>query len=225
VNMQAPRTRSLWIPLLIMSCGGCAAVHPTQARPEPDRDLSANINEARHMLLGRAVGYGPVVSFDAQTLTRDGVTVTARAVKLEEQPWNIWPDGSARLLNDAQGYGVIVTLTGAHLRWDPSHTELAVNTTDQVFPPAPTPEELLTPLLMLARYEVQLGLEQDTQLRLRSAEGFRSAYLSTKESDEKNEGIIVFPAPASRLFAVCLQLTIGVVADGKRLDEFTFLFE
>lgn len=225
VNMQAFRTRSLRILLLIVGCGGCAATHPAPSRPTPDRDLSANVAEAHHMLLGTAVAYGPVVSFDTQTRTRDGMVVTARAVKLEDQPWNVWPDGSARLLNDAQGYAVVVAITGAQVRWDPAHTELAVNTTDQVFPPASTPEELLTPLLLLARYEAQLGLEQDTQLRLRSAEGFRSAYLSTKEAEGQAAGIVVFPAPAARLFAVALQLTLGVIVDGKRMEEFTFLFE
>lgn len=177
------------------------------------------------MMLGSAVAYGPVVSLDAQTQARNGIEVTARAVRLESQPWNIWPDGSARLLNDAQGFALMVEISGGRVRWDPAHTELAVNTTEQIFPPAPTPEELLTPLMLLARYEAQLGLGDDTQLRLRSADGLRSAYLSSADAVGKTTGIVIFPAPASRIFAVCLQLTLGVVADGTRMDTFTFVFE
>jgi hypothetical protein len=177
------------------------------------------------MLLGAAVAYGPVVSFDAQTQTKNGVAVIAHAIRLEDQSWNIWPDGSARVLNDAQGFGLQVEISGNRVRWDPAHTELAVNTTDQIFPPAPTAEELLTPLMLLARYEAQLGLGVDTQLRLRSADGLRSAYLSIEEEEGRTAGVVIFPAPASRLFAVCLQLTLGVVVDGTRMEAFTFVFE
>lgn len=209
-----------------LALGACAAHLPGLPENTAMNDeLSSSVRAARHMFFDHDIAYGPVVTYDAQTRSQAGVRVTARPVRLEAQPWNVWPDGTARLLNDAQGFAIDVRIDGARTRWDPAHTELAVNTTEQVFPPAPTPDELLTPLLLLTRYEAQLGAPPDAQLRLRNADGFRAAYLSDVPQGGSHAGVIVFPAPAARMFAVAMRVTVGVIVNDTQLEQFTFLFE
>ena len=145
-------------------------------------------------------------------------------MRLEAKPWNVWPDGTARLFNDAVAFGMDVEIRGPDIAWDARHTQLAVNTQEQIFPPAISPDDLLTRLLLFARYEAVGGLPPDAQLRLRNADGFRSAYLPTTAGSSA-AGTIVFPAPAGQLFAVALELTLGVQVGSSRVESFVFLFE
>ena len=165
------------------------------------------------------------VSLTPQTWSDDGIVVTAQPVRVEGAAWNDWPDGSARLFNDALGFVVQVRMEGKpSVRWDPSHTSLAVNDSDQVFAPVSTADELLGHLQRGARLEVRAGLPANLSLRLRNADEFRRAYLST-EGGPVSEGIVFFPAPARTLQVIAMELRLGVVVSGDRLHELRFLFE
>ena len=184
----------------------------------------ADIAASKHMFLAHGLGFGPMVDLAPQVQVHGGVEATAVPIRLENQPWNAWPDGTARLFNDAVAFGMAVEIRGSNVSWDPRHTELAVNTAEQVFPPAIVPDDVLNRLLVVARYEARGGLPPDAQLRLRNAGAFRSAYLGSSPGTYA-AGIIIFPAPAARLFAVALQLTLGVQVDESRVETFVFLFE
>ncbi len=225
-NVQVRHHIAVFACLIALS--GCAH-HPAPASVAVDHDalreqIIADLESTRRFYFESNAAFGPAVTLTAQTQTRGGVEVRAQAVRLEAEPWNAWPDGTARLLNDTVAFGVRVEIHGDDVRWDPSHTELAVNTTEQVFPPALSADQVLDHLLWLARHEAELGLPPDAQLRLRNAEGLRAAYLPSV-SGEAASGVILFPAPAGRLFAFALQLTLGVELEGGRVEEFVFLFE
>ncbi len=217
--------------LLVLPIGACfhVAGETSPAAPaEPPGQLAADIAESENLFLAHNVGFGPAVAYTAQTRSQGGVVVTATPARLEAEAWNSWPDGTARLVNDAVAFGMEIAIhpdpDHASVQWDPRHTELAVNTTDQVFPPAIEPDEILTRLLLLARYEARGGLPPDAQLRLRNADAFRTAYLTTAPAPSA-VGTVIFPAPAANLFAVALQLKLGVEVDGSRVETFVFLFE
>jgi hypothetical protein len=189
-----------------------------------DAELIDEITRTRQFVLQHDVAFGPVVRLEPQSQTRDGVRVTARPVRLEAEPWNTWPDGTSRLFNDAIAFGVQIDMHGQGLRWDPAHTQLAVNTSEQVFPPAPSAGDALLHLLWLSRDEARAGLAPDAELRLKSAGPYRDAYLSSIPGSDIT-GLIVFPAPAAQIFAVTLELRLAVEVSGHRTDDFVFLFE
>ncbi len=226
VKMQ-PLSLSKLMPMFALWLASGCAHHPTGSSGAPRSPATASvvdeITRTRKFVLQHDVAFGPVVRLEQQTQTRDGIEVSARPVRLEAEPWNSWPDGTARLFNDAVAFGIEVDIRGADVRWDAAHTQLAVNTTDQVFPPAPSAAETLLHLLWLARDEARAGLAPDSELRLKSSDAYRAAYLSTTPGAEA-AGLIVFPAPAAQLFAVALQLTLGIEV-GDREEQFTFLFE
>lgn len=154
------------------------------------------------------------VALAPQTWTADGLVVTAQPVRVEGAAWNAWPDGTARLFNDALGFVVQVKMEGKpSVRWDPSHTALAVNDSDQVFTPVSSAEDLLEHLQRGARLEVRAGLPANLSLRLRNADEFRRAYLPI-EGAPMTEGLIFFPAPARTLQVVAMELRLGVVVSG-----------
>ena len=219
VKMQALPRSNLGLICSVALAAGC--LHEPTPR---NQEVMEEIARTRHVILQHDVGFGPVVDFEPQTQTRDGVQVTAGPIRLEAEPWNVWPDGTARLFNDAVAFAVHVHIRGPGVRWDTAHTRLAVNTTEQVFAPAPAPDDALMHLFWLARSESRAGLPPDSELRLRNADGYRAAYLPTSRGPEAT-GMIVFPAPAARLFAVALELTLGVEVGGSRVEEFIFLFE
>ncbi len=161
----------------------------------------------------------------SQTWTAEGLVVTVTPERAEGASWNGWPDGSARLFNDSLGFLIRVHIQGkGQVRWDPSHTSLAVNDSDQVFVPVPGPDDLLGHLLRGARMETRAGLPPNLSLRLRNADEFRRNYLSS-ESAPVVDGVMLFPAPARTLQVLAMELRLGVVVEGDRLHELRFLFE
>jgi hypothetical protein len=176
--------------------------------------------------LDRGLVPPPVVSFSPQQQERDGVRVTVAPILAEAQPWNTWPDGGARLFNDALGYLWTIRVESLRpVRWNPSRTELAVNDTEQVFAVAPRADDVLVPLLNLAAWEAAVGARSDFALRMRRAGDFRHAYLTSDATTGSREGIVVFPAPSASIQCVAMQLTVGLVTDEGKAEEFRFLFE
>lgn len=168
---------------------------------------------------------GPSTSMAPQSQERDGVRATVRPVSAEDATWNAWPDGTARLFNDGAGYlWEVVFESQRPVRWIPDQTVLAVNDTDQLFAPAEEPDAVLQHLVQGAMLEDAFGLDGDLGLRIRAADAFRRAYLSDRPVAGEQEGVVLFPAPAFRLHAVALQLTLALDVGG-RDEQFVFLFE
>lgn len=208
-----------------MILAGCAPAHqrpPSPAHAEALADFESLRAEIDRRLFQRHRVPGPNLSYEPQTVEVQGLRVTAHPALAEEQPWNLWPDGTARLFNDTVGYLWVLDIeASAPVRWDPGRTRLAVNDTEQVFPPASGPDELLTHLLTGARWEVALGAAGELNLRARAADGFRQLYLGSAPIAGHQEAIVVFPAPTERIHAVAMQLTVAF-EDGR---SFEYLFE
>ena len=152
--------------------------------------------------------------------------MTVAPALAERQAWNAWPDGTARLFNDAVAFVWNVQIDGERpTRWDPARTSLAVNDTDQVFAASAIPEGVLGPILQGAALEAMLGMQGDLALRARSADPFRQAYLDTRSVVGANDGVVVFQTPTQNIHAVAMQLTVSVVVEGGGTQEFRFLFE
>lgn len=161
-----------------------------------------------------------------QTAADAGVEVTVAPLRVEAQPWNEWPDGTARLFNDGVGYLWSVEIRGrVASHWAPAQTVLAVNDTEQTFTPAGAADALLEHLLYGARAELEAGLPPDLGLRLRNADPFRRAYLGTDTRTGDRTGVILFPAPATQLQGLAAELTLGVWVEGVGVRTFDFLFQ
>lgn len=209
---------------------GCAHARSMPAAdPELDEQRARFediAGEMRHALLDRHTVPAPTLSFDPQTREDAGVKVTVTPLLPEEQAWNAWPDGSARLFNDSVGYLWSVRVEADRpIQWSPTHTRLAVNDTEQVFPVASVADEMLMPLLQGAALEAALDARGDLKLRARAADEFRHAYLSTRGSAGMQQGVFVFPAPTRNIHAVAMELTLGLVVEGEGVREYRFLFE
>jgi hypothetical protein len=221
---------SLLVGLLLVGCvprhgspGRASDGADDPALQERYRDWSIQV---RRELLDRNTVPPPTVSFDPQTQEQDGVRVTVSPILAEKEAWNAWPDGTARLFNDSVGYLFRVHVeSAAPARWNPARTSLAVNDTDLRFAVATTPDEVLQQLLDAARVEQAVAGRGDLNLRARSADDFRRAYLPTEPAAGPRDGIVVFPAPARSLQALAMEVTVGVVVDGAGGREFKFLFE
>lgn len=163
----------------------------------------------REMLVRNRIP-GPSLSMAPQTEARPGFTVTVRPAMAEEQPWNLWPDGTARLFNDTVGYLWLVDVEAdVPVTWIPAASRLAVNDSEQIFRPAAGPDEVLVHLLTAARLEAALGSSGDLDLRVRAAEGFRRAYLATAPLAGPTHAVVVFPAPATRIHAIAMALELA----------------
>lgn len=222
------RAIPLLLPLFLSFA--CAVRQPDLApmesiSPEQEaqwKDLAVQVRQA---LFERGTVPAPTLSFEAQSREADGVRVTVEPTLAEPQPWNDWPDGTARLFNDGIGFLWRVRIESAHVvQWSPAHTSLAVNDTEQVFSVASLPDEVLAPLLQVAAMEAALGARGDLALRARNADEFRRIYL-TARSGTSQEGILVFPAPTRSIHAVAMELRLGIVLEDVGLREFRFLFE
>lgn len=215
----------------LVALAGCVAGRPVlPSGPPPEARETGTYAEMLAALraewLAADTIAAPVVSYDAQTRDGDGVVVTVAPGLPEDQPWNHWPDGSARLFNDGVGYLWLVRIDSERpARWSPEHTRLAVNVAEQTFDPAVVPDDLLLPLLRGAAVETRLGVSTDLSLRLRNADGFRRAYLGTAVLAGAREGVVVFPAPVRNVQTVAMELTLGVWVEGDGLREYRFLFE
>lgn len=212
--------------------GGCAArsVAPespgSASRPPAPAPEQAWLEELTTVWLARDTVPTLVVSTAPQRQGDGVLEVTVAPVRPEEQPWNAWPDGTARLFNDSAGYLWSVQVRSSRtVRWSPAHTLLAVNDSEQTFIPVAEPDTLLAPLLEGRRVETRAGGAQDLALRMRNADAFRSAYLPTAAQVGVQEGVVVFPAPTRTLQAVAMQLTMGFWVEGEGVRSYTFLFE
>ncbi|MDP2317122.1 MAG: hypothetical protein Q8P41_29790 [Pseudomonadota bacterium] len=195
---------------------------PSEARQAFDAATAA----LRQNYLDRDTVPGPVVSHTPQTQSDGHFSVTVTPVRAEAQPWNVWPDGTARLFNDAVGYLWLVQLRSVRdVRWSPAHTRLAVNDTEQTFFPVAQADDLLGHLLQGAKWETRVGAPSNLDLRMRNADDFRRAYLGTDPRKGDREGVLLFPAPTRNLQAVAMELTLGVWSEGDGVREYRFLFE
>jgi hypothetical protein len=214
--------------------GGCASASHTGAAPPPAAaaenpelaEFSDWMQALQHSWLDRGTVAEPVLSRTAQTRTEDGLTITVSPVLPEAQPWNAWPDGTSRLFNDAIGYLWQVKVVSTRpVRWSPEHTALAVNDTEQVFNPAPEPDDLLWQLVKGAALETRLGAPANLSLRVRQADDFRHAYLGTETATGAHEGVLLFPAPTRQIQAVAMELTLGIAFPDEGVKQYRFLFE
>jgi hypothetical protein len=228
----SPLSFALLITAALLS--GCAArsaephVRPMAVlAPEEAARFADLAARMREVLLLRDVVAPPTIAMRPQTRSQGLLRVTATPVLAEEQPWNQWPDGTARLFNDGVGFLVHVRVEGpAGVRWVPSATRLAVNALDDVYEAAGSPEELFEPIVRAAAIETLFGGADDFARRVDAAGPFVEAYLSRSAAQDRDglDGIVVFPAPAGQLHAVALQLTLGVEGpDGAQ--AFTFVME
>jgi hypothetical protein len=219
-----------WAVLLLLA--GCArsAVPgdvPASSQVSIERQIFDAATEAmRRDYLDRDTVPGPVVSYAPQTQGHEHFSVTVAPVLAEGQPWNEWPDGTARLFNDAVGYlWRIEVRSDRETRWSPAHTELAVNDTEQTFLAVAQPDDLLVHLLTGAREEMRVGAPANLSLRIRNADDFRRAYLGTDARKGDRSGVLLFPAPTRNLQAVAMQLTVGFWTEADGVKEYRFLFE
>lgn len=217
------------LPLPILAFA-CAIRQPDLApmesiEPEQQARFEELSVQLGHALFDRDTVPAPTLSFAAQTREQDGVRVTVEPALAERQPWNAWPDGTARLFNDGVGFLWRVRIESSRVvQWSPAHTSLAVNDTDQIFSVASLPDEVLAPLLQGAALEAALGARGDLALRARNADDFRRAYL-TARSGTGQEGFVMFPAPTRSIHTVAMELRLGLVLEDVGLREFRFLFE
>lgn len=221
--------------MLLLSAGcGLRAGSPSATDDGPLAEISSEDRGRferaaaylRHELLDRETVPAPTLSFTPQTQVRGELRLTVAPLLAERQAWNAWPDGTARLFNDSVGYVWAVRIEAPRpVRWSPVGTALAVNDTEQVFPVAATPDEVLVHLVRGAAWEAAVGKRADFALRARKADGFRRAYLNAADRVGIQEGILIFPAPTRNIHAVAMNLVIGLVVDDLETETFTFLFE
>ncbi|MFN7144494.1 MAG: hypothetical protein ACK4YP_12015 [Myxococcota bacterium] len=218
--------------LALPACGrppapGAAADVSAEAPPGTDEraQYAAWVSELSQAWLDRGTVPSPVVSFAPQSATDGGLVVTVAPGLPEDQAWNAWPDGTARLFNDGIGYLWRVSIASDRaVRWSPAHTQLAVNDTDQTFLPVVEPDELLVHLLRGAALETRAGGPPNLSLRIRNADEFRRAYLGTEPTTAR-DAVVVFPAPSRTLQAVAMELTLGLWVEGSGVRQYRFLFE
>ena len=229
-----PTARVIPALLLVLWGGalGCArAVLPPDGPARAEAPTERQAFEAATAALARDYLHrdtvpGPVVSGAPQTQEQGGLAVTVTPVRAEDQRWNDWPDGTARLFNDAIGYLWRIELrSDRQTRWSPAHTQLAVNDSELTFLPIAEPDDLLMHLMSGAMLETRVGAPANLSLRMRSADDFRQAYLGTDPRSGVREGVLVFPAPTRNLQAVAMELTLGVWTEGDGVREYRFLFE
>lgn len=221
----------LALSALMLTLGGCAHLRggPSAGSEEvlaQRAQFTELAGQMRRALLDRDTVPAPAVSFTPQTRDDAGVRVTVTPLLPEQQPWNAWPDGTARLFNDSVGYLWEVRVDADRgVQWSPTHTRLAVNDTEQVFDVAAVADELLMPILQGAALEAALDVPGDLGLRARAADDFRQAYLLTRSTAGAQRGVLMFPAPTANIQAVAMELTVGLVVEGEGLRTYRFLFE
>lgn len=190
------------------------------------RAFDAATDALRRDYLDRDTVPGPVVSYATQTQGQGRFSVTVAPVLAEGQPWNKWPDGTARLFNDAVGYlWRIEVHSEGEARWSPGHTVLAVNDSEQTFLAIAEPDDILLHLMTGAREERRVGAPANLSLRIRNADDFRQAYLGTDARAGDHTGLLLFPAPTRHLQAVAMELTVGFWTEAEGVKQYRFLFE
>lgn len=214
------------LPTLLLLTAGCAPFAARHAAYEARRDeLASGLRSAMHHRFARALTAPPNVSFAPQTAQHDGVRVTVQPILVEEQPWNAWPDGTARLFNDTVGWFWLVQIESDDpARWRPDATRLAVNDTDAVYPAAPSFEPLMEELARLDAAARILGEDADVGLRIHAATGGLAAALPVEAFTGRATGVVLFPAETTEVHAVAMELTLGVERAGE-LESYRFVFE
>lgn len=217
--------QALLLTLLLLATG-CAPLAARHAAREARRDeLVAGLRSALHHRFARALTAPPNVSFAPQTAERGGVRVTVQPILVEEQPWNTWPDGTARLFNDTVGWFWLVQIESEDpARWRPDATRLAVNDTDTLYPAADGFGPLIEELARLEAAARILGEDADLDLRMRAATGGLAAALPAESFTGRATGLVHFPAETTEVHAVAMELTLGVEHAGE-LESYRFVFE
>jgi hypothetical protein len=188
--------------------------------------FSVQAERIQEIFFQRGTVPAPLVSFTPQTQEQDGLVITVAPVLPESEPWNAWPDGTARLFNDSMGFLWSVRIVSdrpAH--WIPAATQLAVNDSDQVFSAVTEPDEVLGHLVQGAALETRAGAPANLSLRARNADDFRHAYLGTDPRAGTRDGVLLFPAPTRQIQTVAMELTLAVAVEGLGVREYHFLFE
>jgi len=123
----------------------------------------------------------------------DGIWGMAAPIRAEEESWNQWPDGSARLFNNRMAHLFEVSLQGDGLiGWVPEDTSLELNDPSIRLISSGSPEGLLVDLLYFAKTQEDWILDGDLVARTRAAGAFRSSYMPARGSG-RIDGIIGFP--------------------------------
>ncbi len=213
---QVPRSslssRTLALALIpLLACASRARAPSSTALPDERARRFEELRVLFHdAVLARDTVPPPTLSFSASDVTVSGTRVVARPILAESQPWNDWPDGSARLFNDGAGYLWEVSVSPP-ARWVAARTSLAVNDTEQTFPAAESADAVIEPLMRTAALEAMIGGVGELNLRVRAADAFRKAYL---RDGAAGTGVVVFPAPSRQIHAVAMELHLGLVVDG-----------
>jgi hypothetical protein len=122
-----------------------------------------------------------------------GVWGMATPLRPEDQSWNRWPDGGARLFNNRMAHLFEVTLHGEGvIGWIPEETVLELNDPSIRLVATGSPDGLLVDLLYFAKAQEDWILDGDLVARTRAAGPFRASYLPAR-GDRQLRGIIGFP--------------------------------
>lgn len=219
------------LPLLAswLAFAGCPRRSPIPAEPDAE-SVGERIAEYRAAALDPARLPPLSLSSPVATATSGDVRATARVLRPEEAEWNRWPDGGARLFNDAAALLFVVRVEGTGpLRWVPAATRLELNDERTSILAASSGEPLLGDLLVNAYLEERFGLDGDLVDRARGAGPYRAAYLPLTSDGGVLEGLVAFPLIAdgrsvADLHVVALRLTLGVVGDADGAHTLVFVF-
>jgi len=155
----------------------------------------------------------------------------ATPLRPEDQTWNLWPDGGARLFNNRMAHVFRVTLQGEGvIGWIPEETTLELNDPSIRLVASGSPDGLLLDLLYFAKAQEDWILDGDLVARTRAAGPFRAAYLPAR-GDGVLEGIIGFPMSdngdplgVAETHVVAERLTVAVTtAEG--IERLVWVFE
>jgi hypothetical protein len=175
----------------------------------------------------------PVIEMAEQKARSGGLTVTARLASAESSPWNIWPDGTARLFNNRVAHVFEIELEGeGALGWMPRSTTLELNEPGVALVAAGGPDVLINDLLGLALQAERQLVDSQLVARTRAAGAFRRAYLPPAGVGQMS-GVVAFPLWASDLtdqtalaekHVVAMRLTLTVM-DGDGARSVVMVFE
>jgi hypothetical protein len=222
--------RFVLIALIASACIGRRAPILSLAEQERARH---DIESFSAFALQPATLAPPSIAFEELTAQAGSVVVRARPLLPEEQHWNRWSDGSARLFNNRMAHLYSVEVEGpGPLLWDPDATTLELNDGSRVLVASPTADPVIGDLLYRALQQEKWALDGDLTERTRGAGPFRSAYLP-RSGRERIAGVVAFPVAAesmeelaelSTLHVVAVRLTVSV-ADQTGLQRAVMVFQ
>jgi hypothetical protein len=174
------------------AASGCAR-RPARPTPSEQQEMADRIAAFSEHLLEPARVAPPSVERGPKRASAGPVTATVELVLPEEESWNRWRDGSARLFNNRVALLFDVRIDGpGPITWDARQSTLALNDEHTVLTAAEDAEILLAGLLVHALLSEEWGVECDLVDRTRAAGPFRAAYLSPSATEAPLEGLLGF---------------------------------